>query len=277
MGIKLIVEVLDRAPPCTSAERLVLVVLAEYANDATRECWPGMDLLTRRTGLSPSGVGAAIRRLSRRGYEVRIVVAKTSAGKPVFAYEGHQTHYRIPCFPPVDNPVDNPPVVSPQSDHTDGSREQEVSPQSPRGLTVVSERSHHSETHPLIEPSLNPQQPQNAGRAKALATIRQYTDDDDIAGIVLDLIIDERAPRNVVAYVNKIAGDGGMNEWIERAWERWAELASEAEQVYRTEFLKSLKGQGYCEHGFVGGHIRDKLGWVSCPIERKAIGDPWNF
>ncbi|MDX3239763.1 hypothetical protein PV392_29575 [Streptomyces sp. ME03-5709C] len=44
MGIRLISEVLNHAPDeLTWRERYALVVLAENANDHTRECWPGIE------------------------------------------------------------------------------------------------------------------------------------------------------------------------------------------------------------------------------------------
>ncbi|MFK0045475.1 hypothetical protein ACIQU4_15380 [Streptomyces sp. NPDC090741] len=44
MGIRLIVEVLDYAPAdLTWRERYALLVLAENANDSTRQCWPGIE------------------------------------------------------------------------------------------------------------------------------------------------------------------------------------------------------------------------------------------
>lgn len=277
MGIKLIVEVLEHAPTdVTPAEMLVLLVLAEYANDRTRECWPGMDLLSRRTRLRPSGVSAALRRLARRGYEPRVAIGITKAGKPVFAYEGRQTHYRVPWFKWPD--ADHTTVVSPESHHSG----QEVSPGQSSGLTVVAERSHHSETHPLSEPSVEPSSAARAGRAAALATIQQEVHDVEIAELVLSLI-EERKPRSLVAYVSKIAADGGMEDWEKRAWEIWEERAAEASRKDRAAFVAERATEAYCDHGYPGGHVADVHGWVSCPMQRKALeaavgGDePWKF
>lgn len=67
MGIRLVVEVLDCAPAdLTPAERLVLVVLAEYANDRTRLCWPSIEAIAARTGLKASSVSQVFLRLSKR-------------------------------------------------------------------------------------------------------------------------------------------------------------------------------------------------------------------
>lgn len=101
MGIKLIVEVLDHAPPeLTPAERLLLVVLAEQCNDTTREWTPADGLVARRTGLSPTGLRGAFQRLAKRELEVRVPVGTIAAGKradqPVYSYPGRRTRYRIP-------------------------------------------------------------------------------------------------------------------------------------------------------------------------------------
>lgn len=97
MSIRLIVEVLDHAPAdLTSQERLVLVVLAEGARDHTRTCWPGMDLLAHRTGLDASNVRRALDRLTRRGYALRVPLGTDKHGRPVYAYRGHATAYRVP-------------------------------------------------------------------------------------------------------------------------------------------------------------------------------------
>src|SRR5690348_9019168 len=68
------------------AERMVLVVLAHHADEQSRECWPGMEVLARRTGLHPDSVRRSLTRLEGRGIALRV----GSAAK------GHRTVYRIP-------------------------------------------------------------------------------------------------------------------------------------------------------------------------------------
>ncbi len=90
-------EVLDYAPgELTSPERLVLIVLAEAAHDATRECWPGMETLTRRTGLSERHVRRALADLAAHGCDVRVAVGVDKRGWPMFANKGHRSRYRLP-------------------------------------------------------------------------------------------------------------------------------------------------------------------------------------
>lgn len=97
MGIRLIVEVLDHAPAeLTPQERLLLLALAESARDDTRVCWPGMETLTRRMGLSDRRVRATLAQLARRGYEVRIPAGTDKNGNPTYTHTGRATTYRLP-------------------------------------------------------------------------------------------------------------------------------------------------------------------------------------
>lgn len=93
------VEMLDCAPAeLTPAERLLLVAIAEKADEQSRMSWPGMDTLTRRTGLCDRRVRQVLADLAARGYEVRVQRGVDKHGKPVFATKGHRTEYRVPTF-----------------------------------------------------------------------------------------------------------------------------------------------------------------------------------
>lgn len=102
--MKVVVEVLDHAPPdLTPAERLVLVVLAERCRDDTRRVLPGPDepvrtMLLRRCGLGTSGLTKVLRRLSKRGLDVRVPLAVDGAGRPVYAWEGRSAEFAVPVL-----------------------------------------------------------------------------------------------------------------------------------------------------------------------------------
>lgn len=83
-------EILARLPSnVTTAERMVVVVLAHRADEKTRECWPGMASLAADTGLHEDTVRKALTSLDRKGVPLRA----TSAAR------GHRTVYRIPILP----------------------------------------------------------------------------------------------------------------------------------------------------------------------------------
>jgi len=106
VSIRLINEVLDHAPAeLTPVERLLLVALAEKANDLTRRCWPGMELLTKRLGVGERRVRQVLTELATRGYELRVPAGCNKRGEPVFATRGHRTVYEIPTFGPKGGSV----------------------------------------------------------------------------------------------------------------------------------------------------------------------------
>lgn len=99
MGIRLFVEVLDHAPDAlTWRERWALAVLAETANDETRECWPGIEddptLAQRMRIPGRSSRYAVIKSLREKG-----ALEGVSAG-----HRGRRAVYRIPVLRPGKGP-----------------------------------------------------------------------------------------------------------------------------------------------------------------------------
>jgi hypothetical protein len=99
VGIRLFIEVLDYAPDTlTWRERHALSVLAENANDNTRECWPGIEedpTIAHRMRLPA--------RSSR--YEVMKALREKKALESVTAgHRGHRAVYRIPALGPAKGP-----------------------------------------------------------------------------------------------------------------------------------------------------------------------------
>lgn len=104
MGVKLMVEVLDYAPEdLTATERLVLVALAERARDDTRDVLPRESetvrgMVMRRARLTDSGLRKVLSRLAARGLECRVPLAADKEGRPVYAFEGRTSSYRVPVL-----------------------------------------------------------------------------------------------------------------------------------------------------------------------------------
>ncbi|MEV2238689.1 MarR family winged helix-turn-helix transcriptional regulator [Micromonospora sp. NPDC049891] len=139
MGFKLVNEVkawLPRAPHTIKApERLALWAIAERANDGTREAWPSPTWdLAALLGIQPNGLSRVLQRLGDAGYEVRVQRGTDARGRPVYAYRGAQTTYRLPVLitgtppPPTDQnawPAGQPfnvGKVGPQARHSRGER-----------------------------------------------------------------------------------------------------------------------------------------------------------
>lgn len=90
----------------TTAERLVLVVVAERSNKLTRQMWAYKgdgktltDVIAGRVGVEPDSLTKVFRRLAARGLEVRVPIAENSKGEPVFAVRGHASDYVLPELP----------------------------------------------------------------------------------------------------------------------------------------------------------------------------------
>lgn len=141
VSIDLIVEVLDHAPDTlTSGERLVLIVIAEWANDKTREArqshnWD-LDTICRRAGIKRSGLKSVLQGLARKGLEVR-VPAKVKDGKPIYAYEGKAVTFRVP-------------ILNQRGGHS-------IPTQAARGDATASERGGHSIQEGMPQPPPSPQ------------------------------------------------------------------------------------------------------------------------
>jgi Helix-turn-helix domain len=63
MSIRYVAAVLDRLEHLSAPESLVLIALADFASDDTRECWPSVATIMRRSRLSRRGVQQILRRL----------------------------------------------------------------------------------------------------------------------------------------------------------------------------------------------------------------------
>lgn len=118
MGIRLIVEVLTSAPEAlTHREKLLLVVLAEDANDDTRTTWNSVERpeVLRAAKLSRAQLYAVLKSLAAKGALERLTAGQKNAA----------AKYRIPAFAVPQCPeipdTDAPPQ-SPGSPDTDTSQ-----------------------------------------------------------------------------------------------------------------------------------------------------------
>jgi hypothetical protein len=126
VGIRLFVEVLEHAPDAlTWRERYALSVLAENANDKTRECWPGIE--------DDPAIAHRMRLPGRSSrYEVLKALRAKGALEGVTAgHRGRRAVYRIPALGPVTlDPGKGP--GSPDAIDEEGSGDSGQSVQDPR-------------------------------------------------------------------------------------------------------------------------------------------------
>jgi hypothetical protein len=102
MGVKLMVEVLDHAPSdWTQSERLIVVAIAEQANDKTRRGFPGIELIAHRAGVDVDTVSRTLRRMAKKGTELRLPAGTDKLGRTVYAHRSHRTVYEIPKLCPM--------------------------------------------------------------------------------------------------------------------------------------------------------------------------------
>ena len=119
MGIRLIVDVLNGAPEAlTHREKLLLVVLAEDANDDTRVTWNSVERpeVLRGAKVSRSQLYAVLKTLVAKG-----ALTKLAAGQ-----KNGSAKYKIPKFPEAAQcpgfPDTDTPPQSPSSPDTDDSQ-----------------------------------------------------------------------------------------------------------------------------------------------------------
>lgn len=171
MGVRMVVQVLDHAPAdLTAGERLLLIALAEKADDATRRVLWSRDedprtTLRRRTGLSDSGLRKTFQRLADRGLDPRVVLLHDAAGRPVFAHHGAVATYRLPQLD--EGGTTGSPSEDGRRDHGVTIPETKAGPQGHEGGTTGSpaereRRDHRVALVPLSLDSLDPRAPEAA-------------------------------------------------------------------------------------------------------------------
>lgn len=67
MSIRYVATVLDKLTDLSAADTLVLIALADFASDDTRQCWPSVATIARRARLTRRGVQKRLRALEARG------------------------------------------------------------------------------------------------------------------------------------------------------------------------------------------------------------------
>ncbi len=146
--------VLDEAPVADSTQTLVLLCLADWADD-TGLCWPSIDSIARRARCSESTARRSVRALEKSGLVIR---ESSSSGRATNRYRIIRSNpvnlTGSEGYPQADNPVTVTPL---QSDGVE-----------PPTLAPMTANPGVGDTPTLAwvtpEPSLNPQEPPAAAR-----------------------------------------------------------------------------------------------------------------
>jgi biotin operon repressor len=128
MSVRLMSAVFE-SESLSPTERLIMLALADHADDDGR-CYPSIERLCRRTGLSERAVQTNIKRLSEGGY----VKVHVGGGK------GHANLYFISANPAADAPRSK---CTPAAD----------APQTPQQVRQTPQQVHPNHQEPPLEPS----------------------------------------------------------------------------------------------------------------------------
>jgi len=207
MGVRLLVEILDHRPQgMKPGHVLALLSVAERASDTTRLGWPGRAEVAHRMDSTEKTATRALASLVESGL---LVVKRTGGGR------GKPTVYFVP-------PLIRDTLTVPVSDKKPGHSEVET------GTSGDLNRDSRTLKPPitLIEPSENPHH-----HSRAAATIAGLGATEEEIQRVLKKIRSERSPRNLSAYVSKLAETGDLAEWLNQT--RTDAAASVTDEAYR--------------------------------------------
>ena len=263
MGVRLVVEVLDHAPPdLDRAERLVLIAIAEKARDSTRLSQCGREFLLRRSGLGPRGLRKVFERLAAHGWEVRVPIGIDRLGRPLYAVPGVQSTYRVPAFLRGKGELEDPDK---------GELEDRQAVPEDR-QAVPEDRQAVPEDPPVPHPSSLKQQHARKRATRQPDHLRMIMDrvgaSAEEAAAVAAAVDAEKHPDNLPGFLRRLAADGELGDWLARVRVERGRAAAAADEA---EHRARIRGEPWCEHGHAGGHIPSPAGWVSCHIERRRL------
>lgn len=271
MGVRLLVALVDRLPDgLDPASRLVLVLLAEKANDQTGRviagrtdhgacvacellasscgdsgspCCPDCEhptetpreTLRRRSGLSDAGLTKALRRLAASGLEVRVPLAIDNHGRPVYAVRGRSSDFQIPDVLHGER-VDDRPAIS-----------EKVGPGSTLPVTTV----HPFDWERVDEsppPSLSPSDSPSADgwtvvhpSDVAVDLASRVACSTSVAQTALDNLMAAKRIDNIAGYVSRFSREDV---------DRWARASSSVPGTGRTPRV-SARSARYCPEGHI--------------------------
>lgn len=210
MGFPLYREVMEHAPgKLGMAEMLLLLVIADDANDRTRLSFATRDKLIRRMRVTEwDTVQKILNRLGKQGLELRVPIGVDKHGRPFYARAGMRSTYRIPEFasrgdgrPPSPRADDGPTSMQggqpsdQQSRADDGPRDADEHPGEVGQLSARRGRTSAPSPHPSkVTSSLSSATPVDLVRA---------------SGVVAD-----GEERDLIEWMEKNNKIQGMGWWV---------------------------------------------------------------
>lgn len=166
MSIRYVAAVLDNLPELGATEALVLLALADYTSDDTRECWPSVATVARRARCDRRTAQRKLKALEARG-----LIDRALGG---FQYGKNQaTRYRLK----FDHDGQIVPDVEPVTELSTPGR-QPASPGAaadPQGGGNTSARGRHGAAPSVIRTVI---EPRGAKRATTKKDPRELTDEE---------------------------------------------------------------------------------------------------
>ena len=206
MSVRLIADVLEKVHDLTSGQKLLLICLANYANDKG-ECWPSIASLAAQADVSTRHVSGMLHDLAKRGY----LTIQEHAGK--------SNSYTLSIAEPTNHSsgVNRSAGVN----HSSGNPRTTVHPPTNHSSGVP---TNHSSSKPsyrtVIEPSSEPSGGARAKRAHRIPDDFSVTADLRAWGYGKALT-DAEMDRATERFVNYWQGSGkAKSDWA-ATWRNW--------------------------------------------------------
>ena len=150
MSVRLIADVLEKVHDVTSGQKLLLICLANYANDQG-ECWPSISSLAAQADVTPRHVSGMLHDLAKLGY----LTVREQAGKS----NSYALHIAQPTNPSSGVPTKPSSPLNPASPLNPSSGDPRT-PVHPPTNPSSGVPTNHSSSKPsyrtVIEPSSEP-------------------------------------------------------------------------------------------------------------------------
>jgi DNA-binding Lrp family transcriptional regulator len=275
MGFVLRRQVRDALPPglLTLAERLVILEIADDANDETRRTMKGPDDLARRVDVTPEALRKHVQRIEAKGIPLRLAIGRDANGNPIYARSGRQTNYLIPPAKRIAAARQGG-----QSVQADGARMDNPSrlgwTDCPTKPAARMDRS--STPSPQKDSS---KKPSSSSAIRDRIAAMTGCADDEIDPIIESIRTAATRPiRHLGAYLRSVS-DGDLRAHLVTVRDATAATAGADWRVARAETRRRASGMPRCPHGVNGGWLPDRDGkvFICGDCMRSAATDPEAF